>query len=256
METADLFEYISGQAVEIRRIYLARRLFEVTGGVVQHGPLAGFHLGERATWRESDNSAKLLGLYEQEVCALLARLATERSTLIDLGAADGFYGVGLVASGLFARSYCFEIVEQSRIHLAELAQASGVADRVHILGAATPAFFGELAPLGVEASESVVLCDIETAEFDVLDQACLTSLSRAHVIVEIHDFMIADGQARYAALLERARAIFDVTEIRTGARDLSQVPLVADHWNDSDRWLLCSESRAKLMSWLHLAPRP
>ncbi|MDE2357624.1 MAG: hypothetical protein KGL69_12815 [Alphaproteobacteria bacterium] len=255
IETEDLMDWATGHAVEVRRLYLARRLFQATGGVVQHGPLSGYNVGARATWRAADDSAKILGLYEQEVCALLARLAGERTTLIDLGAADGYYGVGLVAVGVYARSHCFEIVEESRQNLAALAADHGVGDRVHIHGAATPGFMAELAAQGVEASDSVVLCDIESSEFEVLDEACLQSLTRAHLIVEIHDFMRGDGKAQYARLLERASRLFEVTEIRTGARDLSQIPLVSDHWTDNDRWLLCSESRAKLMSWLHLAPR-
>ena len=43
------------------------------------------------------------------------------------------------------------------------------------------------------------------------------------------------------------------TVIKNAARDLSWIPEL-DAMNDSDRWLICSEGRPKLMSWLIFAP--
>ena len=98
--------------------------------------------------------------------------------------------------------------------------------------------------------------DIEGAEFDVLKPECLYELRHSQVIIEVHDFLRpGTGQVELQTLIERARAYFHVEELRTGARDLSSIPLLSDHWTDTDRWLLCSESRAKLMSWLWLSPK-
>ncbi|MEQ5839204.1 hypothetical protein N0A02_07100 [Paraburkholderia acidicola] len=254
-EALNIIGILSSNGVEARRLYLANRLMDITGGVIQHGPMRGYNLGELATWRVADNSAKILGLYEQEICELLAELGKTRHTLIDLGAADGFYGVGMVASGCYQRSHCFEIVDESRDNIRKIAASAGVGERVHLHGAATENFMAELQAYHVALADSVVLCDIETHEFDVFTEECLKSLSDAHIIIEIHDFMIADGKAKYEGLLSRAGQHFEIREIKTGARDLSTIPILSDHWTDSDRWLLCSESRAKLMSWLYLRPR-
>ena len=252
-----MLDRMTSEGAELRRYFLMDRLMEVTHGIVQHGPLTGFNIGTRATWRASDNSAKVLGLYEQEVCNLLDELSLRRRTLVDLGGADGFYGVGMVATGKYSQSYCYEISPDSRENLREIARASGVESRVHIYGEATAGFARELSAMGVDFSDSVVLVDIETAEFNVLTTECLRDLRNAHVIVEIHDFMLGGGVGKkeYLNLIERAQEFFDIKEIKTGARDLSTIPILSDHWTDTDRWLLCSESRAKLMSWLHLIPR-
>lgn len=71
---------------DLYRFLLMRRVMYLTGGVVQHGPLTGYNIGRNATWREEDNASKVLGFYEQEVCALLERLAAHRDVLVDLGA--------------------------------------------------------------------------------------------------------------------------------------------------------------------------
>ncbi|TAM03131.1 MAG: hypothetical protein EPN70_15180 [Paraburkholderia sp.] len=256
-EALAVLDKMTRDGAELRRFFLMNRLMDVTRGIVQHGPLAGFNIGNRATWRASDNSAKLLGLYEQEVCSLLDQLSESRNTLVDLGGADGFYAVGMVAVGKYAESRCFEISNESRENLREIAAANGVSEKVHIYGEATPDFAQGLLAAGVDFSKSVVLVDIESAEFDVLTDECLYNLRNAHVIVEIHDFMLIGGvgKRKFADLLERVNKVFDTCEIKTGARDLSAIPILSDHWTDTDRWLLCSESRAKLMSWLHLSPR-
>jgi hypothetical protein len=255
MKTEDLFLHATGQAVEARRMYLSRRIYEQTGGVVQRGLLAGYHIGEDITWRESDNACKLVGLYEQEVCDLISRVKTGRHTLVDLGGADGFYGVGLVATGHFRHSYCYEMEENSRKNIRIIASRSGVQDSVNIFGTATPAFTSELTQQGVDFADAVVLVDIEGAEFEVLTHACLAHMKDAHVIVELHDFLVQDGQRAAQDLIERAADFFDIDVYRTGARDLSGIPMFDGEWTDSDRWLVCSEGRAKLMSWLHFSPK-
>jgi predicted RNA methylase len=50
----------------------------------------------------------LLGLYEASVMEQLKAFSAQASTLIDIGAADGYFGVGLVAAGVYTRSICFE----------------------------------------------------------------------------------------------------------------------------------------------------
>ncbi|KWN83001.1 FkbM family methyltransferase [Burkholderia stagnalis] len=254
-EMEQMLEFRTSDAAEMRRFVLMRRLMHLTGGIIQHGPLAGFNLGALATWRESDNGPKLLGFYEQEVCDVLARVASARDVFIDLGGADGYYAVGLVAKNFYRESHCFELEESSRANIAHNAANNNVADRVHVYGAATPSFAKDLAARGVDFSRAAVLVDIEGAEFDVLTSECLQQLQRAHIIIELHEFLRPDGKERLQELLELAGNLFNVHTLTTGARDPSQIPALASGWNDTDRWLLCSESRATLMTWLYLEPK-
>ncbi|MDN7900778.1 hypothetical protein QZM82_31770 [Burkholderia cepacia] len=191
-------------SADLYRFLLMRRVMHLTGGVIQHGPLAGFNIGKHATWREEDNASKVLGFYEQEVCALLERLVARCDVLVDLGGADGFYAVGMVERGLYRESHCFEIEDQSRANIAAIAAANGVADRVHLYGAATSTFACDLSAAGVDFRRAAVLVDIESNEFDVLTAECLRDLRHSHVIVEIHDFMGALQKTENNARLARA----------------------------------------------------
>ena len=57
-----------------------------------------------------------------------------------------------------------------------------------------------------------------------------------------------------ARLLTDARELFDVTEIRTTSRDPFPFPEL-QVLSDNDRWILCSEGRARPMTWLRADPR-
>lgn len=105
-----------------------------------------------------------------------------------------------------------------------------------------------------ERREAVLLVDIEGGEFGLMDAAIFTALRDSAILIELHTGMVAQGEARLAQLLTDAAATHDVRELKTGARDLSGYAELAD-WTDTDRWLICSEGRPSLMSWLLLSPK-
>jgi len=197
---------------------------------------------------------KLFGLYEQEVLKLLTELRGKHQILINLGAADGSYGVGLVAAGVFERSICFEAAEKGRDAVKSTAQKNGATEKVNILGAAGADFPTAFAGLGLKASDCLILCDVESAEFSIFSSQCLASLQGAHVIIELHGYLLANGNVLEQSLISNCRSLFQTSIVKTSTRDLSSIPEL-DALNDSDRWLICSEGRPKLMSWLILTPK-
>lgn len=98
----------------------------------------------------------------------------------------------------------------------------------------------------------MILIDIEGGEFDLLTPEVLERLTGATLIVEAHDFGHNDG--RLPELVKRVGRYFDVQEITTGSRDLSGFPFLRS-WSDDDRWLMCSEGRPQLMTWMVLTSR-
>jgi hypothetical protein len=110
---------------------------------------------------------------------------------------------------------------------------------------------------GVALDRCVVLCDIEGAEFALFTDEVLHSLRRAHVIVELHDFLLSDPVQRETAIADLKRAAgahFHVHEITDGLRDMRRIPIL-QQWTDWDTWLLCTEARYRMMSWLWLQPK-
>lgn len=256
-DARDHFDHVVENTLYAMRHYLAQVLREKTGSVVQYGILRGYEVGP-SHWAEPTVGAYLLGTYESHVCALLDILKSPEKVLIDLGAADGLFGIGLVAVGAYGQSVCFEADESRAQYLRDTIARLGLEERVGVRGTATAKALEEaVRDLELDLRESVVLCDIEGAEFELFGAEMLETLSDSHVIIETHDFLLKDPESRataLSALKARAAEWFDVYELHDGLRDLRDVPLLAG-WTEANTWIACLEGRRRLMTWLYLAPR-
>ena len=236
-----------------RRLELSRNINSIFSGVVAYGPFKGLRLGDLSWCASTDIAARLLGLYEQEILESLSSLPHTHDVFIDLGAGGGYYGIGAVVSKKFAASYCYEIADVARKIIEHNARLNGVLDRVIIRGAVENGFHEALKMEGVDLSRCVLLCDIEGGEFSMFDETTLSAFRGSTIFIEIHDFLFFDGSARLQKLKRDASRYFRVTELTTGARDLSKFPEL-NKLNDTDRWLIVSEGRSQLMTWLRLDP--
>jgi hypothetical protein len=236
---AQYFSQSSIQAANLRLHYLSQLLREQTGSVVQYDILRGYPVGV-SQWAEVAVGGYLLGTYEIAVCAILEALGSNERVLVDLGAADGIFGSGLVRNNVFARSLlCFEMDDLRRQAIQHRTAEMGLVDRVAVYGQADRNLPAILSEHGGDPAERVILCDIEGAEFELFDNALLEQLSCSHVIIEIHDFLLADPEQATRAfdeLSQRASEHFHVYEIR-------------------DAWLMCVEARYRMMRWLWFEPK-
>lgn len=242
-----------GDQIQKRRLQLSATLNERFSATVRYGPFKGLQLSREIWWGKTDRAGMLLGLYEQEVLnSVKLAAAAKRPSFIELGAADGYYGVGVLVGGMFERSYCYEISEAGRETIARNAALNGVESRIEVRGAADPLFYLQL-PDDVP-DHCVLLVDIEGAEFDILTADVMRRFSKSVVIVELHDHFFADGTARLARLRSDAEPIFDIEELTTTSRDLSGLPELKT-FSDTDRWLICSEGRRAMPHWYVMTPR-
>jgi len=240
-----------GIAIAHARRNLSERIRLQYGNTIGHGPFKGLKLVEDAHWGSADLGGMILGLYEQEILSQLTGLDRKRRTFIDLGAADGYYGLGVLVGELFEKSYCFEITEKGREVIARNTALNGLQDRVTVLGEAKPDFFREIAAADLE--DALLLVDIEGAEFDIVTAETFQAFAKSTVIIEIHEWY-PDIQQKIERLLQQAAPTHTALRFVTGARDLSpfaELKIV----NDNERWLLCSEGRPYLMSWFRFDPR-
>lgn len=234
-----------------RRVQLGRLLAVEFGNTVRYGLFKGLRLPDKTRWgKGGDVGSMLLGLYEQELLEAFRVLPRSHNVLIDLGAANGYYGLGVLVNGRFEFSYCFERSEPAREIIATTAELNGLTGRVQILGNAAQGFWHSVRqPL----SQCVLLVDIEGGEFDLLDDELLAAFSGAILFVELHDWFYPDGDEKLKRLRERASRHFRISELTTAARDLSQFPELS-RLSDDDRWILCSEGRGQRMTWWRLDP--
>lgn len=239
--------------IQQRRLLISRQLDERFGSQVKYGPFRGLKLSKATWWGTTDRAGMLLGLYEQEVLSALANVpARYRRSFIELGAADGYYAVGVLVNDLFERSYCFEICERGRKAIAANAELNGVSSRVQIHGIAEADFHTALPESAIE--NSVLLIDIEGAEFDILTAQTFERFANSVIIVELHDHFFTDATQRLERLRNICASGFRIDELTTTTRDLSVFPELKQ-FSDTDRWLICSEGRRAMPHWYVLTPR-
>jgi len=240
------------ETVYQRRLRVSREVFEMMKGVVRYGPLKGLKLSDDAWWGAPDKASMLLGLYEQELLtALCTKPLADRSNFIDIGAADGYYGIGLVMAGFYKKSFCFEISEKGRETIKRNAEVNGVASEVEVFGEADETLASKLSQESID--DSVVLVDIEGGEFDVLNEAFLEAFQHAYILIEIHNW-VEDFEEKYFKLLLAASKYFSIDTVKPVNRDLVQFAELND-FTDDNRYLICSEGRPNVMRFLRLNPK-
>src|SRR5262249_29234565 len=162
-------KYLLGQVhrdpIHERRLQLSSEIDRLLNSTVSHGPFKGLRLLPGVWWGNTDRASMLLGLYEQEILQSLTQIPSTHRTFIDVGAADGYYGVGVVINNRFDRSYCFEASEAGQAIIRKNAELNGVLDRVSVHGVANRTFYLTLPRMIL--SKSVLFLDVEGAEFEL-----------------------------------------------------------------------------------------
>lgn len=187
--------------------------------------------------------AKLLGTYELELHESIERaLAAQPAAIIDLGAAEGYYAVGLAARCKGIAVHAFELAPTARVACSELAAANYAQLVLH--GRATSRRLRAM-PL----DEAFVVCDIEGAELEVLDGTAARALSTATVLVELHDQYVAGIEG----LLRRRFVHHGLTVINSTVR--STVWSELEGFDEKERELAVREWRGREMRWALFEPR-
>ena len=238
-------------AIEKKRKLLSRDLSERLNHTIKYGPFAGMTFSQEYWWGGSDRASMLLGIYEEEVLNSIMSLSKKYDVFIDLGAANGYYSIGSVLSQKFKRSYSFEISAKGRDIIKKNAILNRVVNKVQILGEATKDFYKQI-PKN-DLNSAVILIDIEGAEFSLLDRRLFNNLKQSVIFIELHDWFFKNGKKKITKLVADARPFFKISTLTTTSRDLSKFPELMNY-SDSDRWLMASEGRSKLMTWLKLEP--
>ena len=204
------------------------------------GPFKGMSYPVRAS--EGARLARMLGIYEASLAPVIEQIIARAYPLvIDIGAAEGYYAVGLARRMPQSRILARDGDARALRLCAELARANGVADRVETGGIMAPPDFDGLVP-----GQAVIICDIEGAEVELLDPDTAPGLLAADLLVEVHEGMRPGAQD---LLTDRFAATHRITRID---RHLDDSPLTGwmDRLNDLDRLILLWEWRSSPTPWL------
>lgn len=201
------------------------------------------------------NMRLLLGTHEMELHPAFEQLvATGPRTIINCGAARGYYAVGLALRCTHARVIAFEAVEALHPDIVLAAQVNGVADRVTVRGACDA---GTLRQCVASAPPPVfVLADIEGNEGTIFASDTVAALAHATVLIETHDDRAPGTTDRLLSRFATTHRV-EVCPPRDRTREDLPPTLASGPWRAMS-WLLVwamREVRDPHQQWLLFVPR-
>ena len=217
------------------------------GTRIWSGPFEGMDFLPQST--HGCHIAKLIGCYEQPLQPFIeAAIRAAYPVVLNIGCAEGYYTVGMARRMPATQVHAFDIDPAARRVCGELAASRGVADRVRVGERFTTDDFAAYA-----GHKTLVLCDIEGAEKELLDPQAAPALRGMDLIVESHDCLVP-GITRL--LIDRFKHCHEITVVEdSGDRRLPKVPPWFTRLGHLDQLLATWDWRAGPTPWLVLKSR-
>jgi hypothetical protein len=210
-----------GRMLARRRALLSEAmdvLIEHTGGLsVLSGPFAG--MVYRAPSPSACFPQKILGTYEKELWPIIEIICSRGyDIIVDIGAAEGYYVVGLARRLPECQVIAFEANANQHPMLQHIAQANGVWSQIRLMGFCTQE---ELAASIPRKGKCCIICDVEGFEAALLDPEMLAQLRECSLLVEVHDHL-RDGVSKL--LTERFEKSHQIDVIVGRPRSTADLP--------------------------------
>jgi hypothetical protein len=220
---------------------------------VQMGPSKGLYFG--ASYLDKDVAlAALLGTYEIELHPIFEKLRLRGfRRLVDVGAAEGFYAVGLLRHWPGLEVVGFEMNAVQRDRALTLARENGVAERFVLKGFCDAAALREF---GDGLSQSLLIVDVEGYEKELLDPSLVPALRHTTMLVEVHDCFVPGCTE---AIKQRFSGTHHITEVSMARREPKDYPF--EGWVKRSAAMalalstVMADGRTEVNGWLFLEPK-
>lgn len=196
---------------------------------------------------------KILGTYELELEDTLRNLLDQQvDAAIVVGAAEGYYAVGLATREKVRKVVAFEPSPEARKLIFNLAHLNKVDFKVAVHGLCD---IGGLRSALSDNENVLVVMDIEGGEALLLDPSVVGELKNAKILVELHEFAVPGvGEL----IRRRFLASHEIMEINARPRQISDWPFpnegLVGRIKEGASLQLMSERRPSGMSWLIMSP--
>ncbi len=208
---------------------LRRLVSENYGFVIPQGPFEGM---KYQSCQREFSAAKRLGFYEAELHRYVDQIvARGYRRIVNIGCSFGYYAVGLAMRMEDCEVHAFDIDARARQRCRQLAEENGVAGRV-IIG---ERFDAEMFDRFTD-QPTLILCDIEGAETELLDPQRTQALHRFDIVVELHDVF---DPAISVDLPNRFRSTHDVELVPEGKHELLEMPEMFRGMGALERLVAC-----------------
>lgn len=218
-------------------------------GTVQQGPFSGMRLSMGSSF--TPIPSLLLGTYEMELWPYIRKAINICDGSIVVGAAEGYYAVGLAQFAAHKKVIAFEMDFKGQLLLYENANRNDVVQRLEIFGKCD----GQALLNSVKRFlHPFVIIDIEGAEAELFNGADNSIFSQVTFLIEIHDFV---DRSLGDAICSRFRETHTITEIWQQKRRPTNLPRLLPFKWILWRWYqtFISENRPEKMRWFYLTPK-
>lgn len=244
-----LFFFRKPNEIQKAQISVWNKISSMYGSTVQYGPFKGMKIAKKKSWElEYGLTNKILGTYEKQILNILINFSKNSNTFIDIGAADGFFVVGMSFKNIFKYIYAFEIDSKSREIIKLNHKLNKCKQKISINGESNYVKLKRIISL---KKKCTILIDIEGAEFNLLSIKVLELLKDCNVVCEMHLFK---GKNKYNELINNAKKKFHCKLIK--AKNINPDKFKElNCFSDNERLLALSEGRKYRQEWLILTPK-
>ena len=203
--------------------------------------LAGPFRGMRYTCFSKCSSLypKILGSYEIEIEKdLIKKICRSKTTIIDVGCAEGYYAVGALYINPGIKVIGFDADESALQICKHLAEKNKVCDRLELQGGCDARSLERVLD---KESVDLILMDVEGAEIELLNPIEAPGLSHVDIIVELHD-MIHPGIKDMLA--KRFWNSHKCIEVPAKTRSWDDIPVILPR-----KLARCFKELEKRMTW-------
>jgi hypothetical protein len=224
----------------------AEKVFGRNEPVVLGGPFRGVRLPSLLGF--GSMTSKWLGTYESELHPIIEHLKrSEYAHFVDVGAADGYYAVGIAKVCFPKTVYAYDTDFIARRQLALVAKINNPVNCI-ISGECTHKDLSRIC-----REKTFILCDIEGAEIALLDQGVVPELRTADICVEIHPSGSLNSDEVREILCGRFSQTHQANVIKQNSNKLHLVaPDLIYSLGQEEIVCALNESRGESMEWLWL----
>lgn len=232
---------------QARREVLGRKVYEYYSGKIAYGVFKGLEINNKSDWSGTkDIGPKVFGLYENQILKWIGQKKFD--LLIDIGAADGYYALGMLYSNIASTAVTFEISFKDREICKASAITNGVLDKIIIKGEATSS---EIIQVIKGHNHGLIIMDIEGGEYDLITREVLEAARNYYVVIEIHE---VKNEEVKSSMLKLCQEFHNIEKLTGLERDFPTDKFI-EQLTDNERALLVSEGRPYAMSWVALSPK-
>jgi hypothetical protein len=243
--------HMFGKHYENLQNQIRKKIFSQDEPVVLSGPFAGMRYISEIVW--GPITPKWLGAYECELHPIINKIISQAKygTIINIGAAEGYYAVGLAKHLPRGTVFAFDLDFRARAQQRRLAKLNNVKNLM-VGSRCNPIELQNR----IKAHSCLIICDIEGFEVELLDPSKVPGLRNADIIVEVHPAQGMSTSAVGDLLKKRFHDSHDIETIDSCSREIAGFrKLVPLKVTDEELLMALEEGRCEQQYWLWMRHR-